>query len=178
MKTATHSRSRLPTSPPVLPAASFASSPQVRQRMQQQRRAGTAPELAVRRAAHRLGLRYFVNRRPLPSLRRSADSCFPARRSPCSSTVASGMGARFMGAADRGRTPGTGRRRSPATCAVIWIRMISSPPTVGFRCGCGSTTTPERPLVSSGASFSSGDEVLEGGFDDDPHVPVHDQCRG
>lgn len=48
--------------------------------MQTQRRAGTQAEIAVRRAAHRLGLRYFVNRRPLPSLRRTADLVFPAAR--------------------------------------------------------------------------------------------------
>lgn len=48
--------------------------------MQAQRRVGTGPELDVRRAAHRLGLRYFVNRRPLASLRRTADLVFPAAR--------------------------------------------------------------------------------------------------
>jgi len=48
--------------------------------MQAQRRVGTGAELAVRRAAHRLGLRYFVSRRPLPSLRRTADLVFPATR--------------------------------------------------------------------------------------------------
>ena len=45
--------------------------------MQSQRRTDTAPELAVRRAAHRLGLRYFVHRRPVPALRRAADMVFP-----------------------------------------------------------------------------------------------------
>ncbi len=45
--------------------------------MQRQRRSGTEPEMAVRRAAHALGLRYFVNRRPLPNLRRTADLVFP-----------------------------------------------------------------------------------------------------
>ncbi len=48
--------------------------------MQAQPRTGTAPELALRRAAHRLGLRYFVNRPPLPSLRRTADLVFPTAR--------------------------------------------------------------------------------------------------
>lgn len=48
--------------------------------MQSQRRVGTTPELAVRRAAHRLGLRYFVNRRPVPALRRTADLVFPTER--------------------------------------------------------------------------------------------------
>jgi DNA mismatch endonuclease (patch repair protein) len=48
--------------------------------MQRQRRAGTEPEIAVRRAVHRLGLRYFVDRRPIPSLRRSADLVFPGAK--------------------------------------------------------------------------------------------------
>ncbi len=48
--------------------------------MQKQRRADTAAELAVRRAAHGLGLRYFVNRQPLLSLRRTADMVFPTAK--------------------------------------------------------------------------------------------------
>lgn len=36
--------------------------------------------MAVRRAVHRLGLRYYVARRPLPSLRRTADLVFPGSR--------------------------------------------------------------------------------------------------
>ncbi|HEX7168853.1 MAG TPA: DNA mismatch endonuclease Vsr [Acidimicrobiales bacterium] len=73
-------RARTPTSPPALPGGPFASSDAARRRMQSQRRADTAPELALRRAAHRLGLRYFVHRRPLPALRRSADLVFPTAR--------------------------------------------------------------------------------------------------
>lgn len=45
--------------------------------MQVQRRRDTAPELALRRELHRLGLRYFVHRRPLSDLRRQADIVFP-----------------------------------------------------------------------------------------------------
>lgn len=48
--------------------------------MQRQGRKDTAPELAVRREVHRRGLRYFVHRRPLPSLRRTADLVFPTER--------------------------------------------------------------------------------------------------
>jgi DNA mismatch endonuclease (patch repair protein) len=52
----------------------------VREKMQKQRSKDTAVELAVRRALHGLGLRYRVHRRPLPSLRRTADVVFgPAR---------------------------------------------------------------------------------------------------
>jgi len=40
-------------------------------------RKDTAPELAVRRSLHKLGMRYFVHRRPLPGLRRQADVVFP-----------------------------------------------------------------------------------------------------
>ena len=37
----------------------------------------TKPELALRRAVHACGLRYFVNRRPISSVRRTADMVFP-----------------------------------------------------------------------------------------------------
>src|SRR4051794_9433379 len=46
-------------------------------RMSGQRSADTTPELAVRRALHAVGLRYFVHRRPEPDLRRTADIVFP-----------------------------------------------------------------------------------------------------
>jgi DNA mismatch endonuclease, patch repair protein len=58
----------------------FASSEAVRRRMSAQRREGTAPEIALRRALHALGLRYRLHRPPVPSLRRKADIVFgPAR---------------------------------------------------------------------------------------------------
>jgi len=45
-----------------------------------QRTQDTAPEVALRRALHRRGLRYRLHRRLLPGLRRSADIVFgPAR---------------------------------------------------------------------------------------------------
>jgi DNA mismatch endonuclease, patch repair protein len=40
----------------------------------------TGPELALRRAVHARGLRYFVNRRPLKNVRRTADMVFPTAR--------------------------------------------------------------------------------------------------
>lgn len=40
----------------------------------------TKPELAVRRLLFAQGLRYRVNARPLPSLRRTADIVFPRKR--------------------------------------------------------------------------------------------------
>lgn len=40
----------------------------------------TGPELALRRAIHARGLRYFVNRRPVSRVRRTADLVFPRAR--------------------------------------------------------------------------------------------------
>jgi DNA mismatch endonuclease (patch repair protein) len=45
--------------------------------MQGNRGRDTRPELALRRAAHALGLRYRVSVRPLPAFRRTADLVFP-----------------------------------------------------------------------------------------------------
>jgi DNA mismatch endonuclease (patch repair protein) len=48
--------------------------------MQGNRNRDTRPEIAVRSAAHRLGLRFRVAARPLPDLRRTADLVFrPAK---------------------------------------------------------------------------------------------------
>lgn len=52
-----------------------ASSAAALRRMQQQRRRDTKPELAVRRAAHALGLRYRVDVAPIPG-RLRADMVF------------------------------------------------------------------------------------------------------
>lgn len=60
--------------------ASYASTPGVRSRMQLQRTRDTNPEMAVRRILHEMGLRYRVDRAPLPGIRRRADIVFgPAR---------------------------------------------------------------------------------------------------
>ena len=58
----------------------FASSEAVRRRMSAQRREGTAPELALRKALSALGLRYRLHRPPLPGLRRKADIVFGSSR--------------------------------------------------------------------------------------------------
>lgn len=58
----------------------FASSQAVRSRMSAQRSRDTDPELAVRRALHRLGLRYRIHVAPVPGLRRRADIVFPRAR--------------------------------------------------------------------------------------------------
>jgi len=66
--------------PPLPPGAPAASSPSVRSVMQGNRKRDTKPELAVRKAIHRLGLRYRVARRPLPAARFTADLVFPSVR--------------------------------------------------------------------------------------------------
>lgn len=59
---------------------SWASSPASRKVMQGNRSRDTSPELAVRRLLHAAGLRYRVDYRPDPSLRRRADIVFPKQR--------------------------------------------------------------------------------------------------
>jgi DNA mismatch endonuclease, patch repair protein len=60
--------------------ASWASTPLRRQIMQSNRSRDTAPEMAVRKVLHARGLRYRVDMRPLPELRRRADIVFPRQR--------------------------------------------------------------------------------------------------
>ena len=59
---------------------SWASSAAVRKSMQGNRSRDTKPELAVRSAVHRRGLRYRVAARPLKDLRRTADLVFRKTR--------------------------------------------------------------------------------------------------
>ncbi|WP_276207230.1 very short patch repair endonuclease [Nocardia mangyaensis] len=66
-----------PRSTPSRPAPIDAAT---KARMSQQRRTGTAPELALRRELHRAGLRYFVDRPPIKGQRRRADVVFPRQR--------------------------------------------------------------------------------------------------
>ena len=49
-------------------------------RMRATRQRDTAPELKIRRELHRRGLRYYVDRAPLPNSRRRADIVFPRAR--------------------------------------------------------------------------------------------------
>lgn len=63
-------------SPPERPV----TDPRTSARMSRQRRRDTAPEVALRRELHRRGVRFFVDRAPLPGLRRRADLVFPRRR--------------------------------------------------------------------------------------------------
>jgi DNA mismatch endonuclease, patch repair protein len=57
-----------------------ASSEEMRRRMSAQKRRDTAPELELRSELHRRGLRFFVDRRPLPGQRGRADILFPRDR--------------------------------------------------------------------------------------------------
>lgn len=59
---------------------SWAGTPHTRKVMQSNRSRDTKPELAVRRAAHALGLRYRVSARPIPGVPRTADMVFPKAR--------------------------------------------------------------------------------------------------
>jgi DNA mismatch endonuclease (patch repair protein) len=59
---------------------SWASSPAVREVMRANRSRDTKPEVALRSALHRLGLRYRVGQRPVADLRRTADLVFSRAR--------------------------------------------------------------------------------------------------
>lgn len=59
---------------------SWASSPAVRRVMLGNRSRDTSPELRLRAALHRAGLRFWKHRRPLPTLRCEADVVFPRIR--------------------------------------------------------------------------------------------------
>lgn len=61
-------------------ARSWASTPGSRASMQANRGRDTAPELAVRRRLHAMGLRYRVSVRPVQNLRRTADIVFARAR--------------------------------------------------------------------------------------------------
>lgn len=55
---------------------SWATSPAIRKTMQGCRHRDTEPELALRHAVHRRGLRYRVDARPVAEIRRKADLVF------------------------------------------------------------------------------------------------------
>ena len=60
--------------------------------MQSQRTRDTKPEMEIRRGLHALGLRYFVDRSPLPRVRRRADIVFPIARVAVLTIVGNAMG--------------------------------------------------------------------------------------
>lgn len=57
-----------------------ASSAVVRKRMQSTRQKNTAAEMSIRRAIHRMGLRYRIHIEPVPGLHRNADIVFSKQR--------------------------------------------------------------------------------------------------
>jgi len=57
-----------------------ASSERVRRQMSKQLTRDTAPEIAIRRALHAMGLRYRVNALVVPGLRRRGDIVFSRRK--------------------------------------------------------------------------------------------------
>ncbi len=59
---------------------SWASSPTVRRSMQSNRPRNTKPEVALRSALHRDGMRFYKHRRPVAGLRCEADIVFPRAR--------------------------------------------------------------------------------------------------
>ncbi|MFI6214683.1 very short patch repair endonuclease [Nocardia brasiliensis] len=65
---------------PALPVTSSASSLNVRASMRANRSKNTKPELALRRLLYQQALRYRVDFRPLPELKRRADVVFPGIR--------------------------------------------------------------------------------------------------
>lgn len=65
-----HARRRVPD----------ASSAQSRRRMENQKQRDTRPERLIRSALHRQGFRFWVDKAPLPKMRRKADLVFPRAR--------------------------------------------------------------------------------------------------
>ena len=62
------------------PVRQLTTTEATRARMSKQRARDTTAEVELRRHLHRLGLRYRVHRRPLPTVRREADLVFgPAK---------------------------------------------------------------------------------------------------
>jgi hypothetical protein len=117
----------------------FASSEQVRERMSGLARRDTGPEIALRRALHQRGLRYYVHRRPLPELRREADVVSPKRSSLFSSTVAFGMVALLTDDVVTAPTVGIGPKRLSGTRRATKTLMPSCASPDGFPFECGST---------------------------------------
>jgi DNA mismatch endonuclease Vsr len=127
---------------------SFATSAIVRGRMQQQRRRDTKPELLFREQAHRLGLRYRLDCRPLPGMRRRADLVFRSAR-----VAVFVDGCFWHGCRRHCRWPNVNRdggdRRSNGTGAAIMIPTYGSRKPAGPLSGCGHMTSQiRRPAVS------------------------------
>lgn len=115
--------------------------------MRANRSRDTAPELAVRRQVHRLGLRYRVGTRPLPAIRRTADLVFRGARvavfidgcwwhgCPEHSTAAKTNAAFWSGkiAANRERDADTNRRLAEAGWSVVRVWEHDDPAEAALR---------------------------------------------
>ncbi len=121
--------------------------------MQSNRGQDTKPELALRSAAHALGLRYRVSARPLPQLRRTADMVFS------SAQVAVFLdGCFWHGCAEHhtvAATNATFWRRSSPTGHGIVTPTAGSPMQVGPVSECGNTRTHMWLLSKSARSWTS-----------------------
>lgn len=62
------------------PPSSWAKSPAVRASMRGNKASDTGPERRLRSLLHKAGLRYRINARPVPALRRTADVVFASAR--------------------------------------------------------------------------------------------------
>ncbi|MEJ5946566.1 very short patch repair endonuclease [Pseudokineococcus basanitobsidens] len=141
--------------------APAASTPGVRSRMQSQKARDTAPELAVRRLLHADGLRYRVDRAPLPGLRRRADVIFgPARVAVyidgCFWHGCPEHGTRPRTNSDwwlrkldanRARDADTDRRLTEAGWAVLRAWEHEDPRSVADRVGALVASTSRRPTT-------------------------------
>lgn len=115
--------------------AGWASSPASRRVMQANRPRDTGPEIRLRRAFHRLGLRFFVQRPIVPGTRRRVDVVFPRAKvavdvrgcfwhaCPAHGTAAKGNAGYWADklAANRGRDADTERRLGDAGWRVIVV---------------------------------------------------------
>ena len=131
-----------------MPPESWASSDAVRRSMLGNRRRDTAPELALRSALHRLGLRFRVDARPVRRSRAAPTSSSEATVSRSSSTAASGTAARPISGRRR-RMPPTGRRRLPATALATQRPARCSRRPAGSSSGSGSTSPSTPPRGAS-----------------------------
>ena len=128
---------------------SWASSAAVRRVMQSNRPRDTAPEWAVRRAVHALGLRYRVSVRPEPALRRTADLVFTRAR------VAVFVDGCFWHGCPEHRT-------HPRTNATYWAEKIEG--------------TSARDLDTTSQLEATGWTVLRYWQHEDPDAVAADIC--
>jgi DNA mismatch endonuclease Vsr len=125
--------------PPAAPRSpSWASSDATRATMRANRGRNTEPELAVRRRVHSVGLRYRVNARPEPHVRRTIDLLFRRAHIVVLIDGCFRHGARYI---TRLLAPmrTAGRRKCTPIERATRRRIGSSRTVDGSYCGSGST---------------------------------------